>query len=161
MSNQRLLRSLPEANPKNPSWASLVRWDGKGRWDFLYMPSRMTKEVTASYRSVGGTGGYQSQVFENLKKEFVIPGLNLSTKIEKRSLTDYLDDLEKLIQPIPKYHSPPVVAFTWGGRSIISPCVLISIREEQDDWFSDGQQAGVSLSLTLRKVPRDQVVSLP
>ncbi|NEP54146.1 MAG: hypothetical protein F6K65_37295 [Moorea sp. SIO3C2] len=158
--NQSLLYTLPRVVSSSPTWGKLVRLDNRGSWRFLFMPDQIQERVTYSYRTSGGMGFIQNQILESGSKELTIPNLNVSTKHEKRSLQHYINSLESLGEPIPGLFSPPVLALTWGSRTLISPCIVTDLQVTQRDWYSNGELATATIRLTLRQVPRDQVVNI-
>lgn len=155
----RTVSGLKDVGVAIPSYANILRKDNLGSWQFMVMPTRISKTYRSSYKSSGGIGSVRSQQFQYYEEELSIPSVSFSTKYYRKNLKTYVDDFLSLIKPIEAYSSPPVLAYVWG-EEIFSPCIMTQASVAETDWFGDGILAACTMSITLLKVPLDQVVSV-
>ncbi|NEO44255.1 MAG: hypothetical protein F6K55_09020 [Moorea sp. SIO4A3] len=137
-----------------------MRIDRLGEWNLAFMPAQMSLRVSSSYQPSGATGVMQNQIFQSHSEELSIPSLNIAVKNYRKGLTDYVNEFLALSRPYPGYNSPLVLRFIWG-EELFSPCVMTEAQVISKDWYPNGEKAEVTISMTLRRVPYDQVIEVP
>ncbi|NER90366.1 hypothetical protein [Moorena sp. SIO3A2] len=157
--DKKLLSSFPSIVNTSIHYGKLIRLDRLGEWNFVIMPNQIRRRVISSFSPSGAIGQIQSQIFRNQTEELIIPSLNLEVKKYNKSLSDYLDSLVALSRPYPGLSSPLVLKFAWG-QEIFTPCIIKELSILSNDWYSDGQVSRATVSLTLLRVPYDQVVNV-
>lgn len=157
MVDRSVLNRLPDVVAPTPTYGRIVRRDNQGDWKFIVMPTEIQTRHTSSYRASGSIGVMQSQQFQNYNEELSIPRVTFSTKYANKDLRQYVQSFINLIKPISSALSPPVLAFAWG-QYVFNPCVITQATVTEKDWYSNAALATCTLSITLLKVPEDQVV---
>lgn len=156
--DRKTLAKLPESPTPTPIYAKLIYGENQS-WDFLVMPDQFRQRTASNYQASGALGVRQNQIYQSSTEELFIPSLNLSTEGTGKHLSDYLDALKDLVNPLPGRFSPPVLSFRWGD-TFFRPCVLTSCEVLQRNWLPNSLVTNATVSISLLKVPRDQIVDI-
>lgn len=157
--NKNVIIKLPSVADTGGVYAVLARLDGKQLFTFLAMPTQIMYERNSNYSSSNIRELNNPIIqFSGLDSHnMTINNLSLSTFVEKKSLHDYIDSLQKLSEPGVGEFVPPVLMFKWGNR-LFSPCVITRFSKTETFWFRNGDLASATVSLSLMKVNETQII---
>lgn len=157
--NQSVINSLPQSNSNTTGeYSILARLDGKKGWRFLVQPTEITFEQSANYATSNNVSALSSVQFAGLDGwRLNISNLPLSTLWQQKRLTQYVDELARLMTIEEGKFSPPVLALKWGQR-VWQPCVMTNFNKVEKFWFKDGELAECSVSFGLLQVPTNLLI---
>lgn len=157
--NQSVINTLPQSNANaTGGFSTLVRLDGKAGWKFLVQPTEISYEQSANYSSSNNVSALSSIQFAGLDGwRLNISNLPLSSLWQQKRLTQYVDELARLMAIEDGKFSPPVLALKWGQR-LWQPCVMTNFSKVEKFWFKDGELAECTVSFGLLQVPTSLLI---